>query len=65
MEVGVIMSIVKEEAKKLVELLPDDATWDDIMYQIYVRTKVEAGIAAAEAGRVVPHAEVKKRFPVE
>ncbi len=59
------MSIVKEEAMRLVKSLPDDATWDDLMYQIYVRTKVEAGIASAEAGRVVPHEEVKKRFPVE
>jgi predicted transcriptional regulator len=56
------MSIVKEEAKKLVESLPDDATWDDLMYQIYVRTKIEEGLAADEAGDVVPQEEVEKRF---
>ncbi len=32
------------------------------MYQIYVRTKVEAGIAADEAGDVVSQEEVEKRF---
>jgi predicted transcriptional regulator len=59
------MSIFKEEAKKLIDALPEDATWDDLMYQIYVRIKVEKGIAADEAGRVVPHEEVERRFPVE
>ena len=28
---------VKFEARRLVEQLPDDATWDDLMYEIYVR----------------------------
>ena len=35
------MSSVKEEAKRLVEELPDQATWDDIMYEFYVKKKVE------------------------
>ncbi len=56
------MNAVKEEAKKLIESLPDDATWDDLMYQIYVRTKIEEGLAADEAGDVVPQEEVEKRF---
>jgi hypothetical protein len=28
---------VKEQARRLVESLPDDATWDDLMYAIHVR----------------------------
>lgn len=56
------MSIAKEEAKKLIETLPDTATWDDIMYEFYVRQKVEIAIEDEEAGRVVDHEEVKKRF---
>ncbi len=59
------MNTVKEEAKKLLDSLPEDATWDDLMYEIYVRTKVEAAIGAADAGRVVSHEEVKRRFPLE
>lgn len=42
--------------------LPDTVSWDDIMYEIYFRKKVEAGIKAADEGRVVSHDEVKKRF---
>ena len=56
------MRVVKEEAKRLIETLPDTATWDDIMYEFYVRKKVETAIEDEEAGRVVDHEEVKKGF---
>jgi predicted transcriptional regulator len=36
--------------------------WDDIIYQVYVRKKIEKGIEAAEQGHVVAHDEVKKQF---
>ncbi len=45
-------STVKLEAQRLVESLPDDVNWDDIMYRIYVRQCVNAGIAdAGSAGK--------------
>lgn len=56
------MNIAKEEARKLIDKLPDQATWDDIMYEFYVRKKLEVALKAADEGRVVPHEEVKKRF---
>lgn len=56
------MSTVKEEVLRLVETLPDDATWDTVMYEIYVRQKIAAGEEAIAEGRVSPHGEVKKRF---
>ena len=56
------MSIVKEEAKKLLDKIPDDATWDDIMYEFYVRQKIEMSLEAEDAGDVITHEEVKKRF---
>lgn len=43
---------MKEEARRLIEKLPDDATWDDLMHEIYVRQAIEAGLADMEAGRV-------------
>jgi predicted transcriptional regulator len=46
----------------MIKNLPEKATWDDIMYEIYVRKKIEAGIQAADEGRVVEHEMVKKRF---
>jgi len=56
------MNLVKEEAKKLIEKLPDTATWDDIMYELYVKTKIAAGLKAADDGHVISHEEVKKRL---
>ncbi|HEV3077316.1 MAG TPA: hypothetical protein VHB47_23050 [Thermoanaerobaculia bacterium] len=56
------MSTVKDEIRKLAEQLPENATWDEVMYDIYVRQKVADGEAAIAGGRTMPHAEVKKRF---
>lgn len=53
---------VREEAQRLVEQLPEDATWDDLLYQIYVRQSVEAGLEDCRAGRLVSVEEVKKRL---
>jgi len=53
---------LKEEALKLIDGLPEETSWDDIIYQMYVRKKIEKGIQAAEQGRVVAHDEVKKQF---
>lgn len=56
------MTTVKKQALEIVKKLPEKATWEDVMYQIYVRKKIETGINAADEGRVVPHEDVKKRF---
>jgi predicted transcriptional regulator len=56
------MGGVREEAHKLIDALPEETTWDDLIYQMYVRKKIARGVEAAEQGRVVPHEEVKKRF---
>ncbi len=59
------MSAVKTEAAKLVESLPDDATWDDLMYEIYVRQAIEAGLADDEADDVTSLEEVRKEFGLQ
>ena len=53
---------VKAEAMRLVDSLPENASWDDVMYRIYVRQCVDAGIADADAGRVLDVAEVRRWF---
>ena len=44
---------VKQEARRLIEKLPENATWDDLMYEIYVRQAIEAGLADSAAGRTL------------
>lgn len=56
------MPTAKKQVLDMVKKLLDKATWDDIMYEIFVRKKIDAGIHAADDGRVVPHEELKKRF---
>lgn len=53
---------IKQEARRLIEKLPENATWDDLMYEIYVRQAIEAGLADSEAGRTVDVTEVRKKF---
>lgn len=56
------MSAVKEEAKKIIDKLPEHATWDDIMYEFYVKKKLDIALKAVGEGRVISHDEVKKRL---
>jgi len=53
---------LKQEAYRLLDNLPDKATWDDLMYQIYVRQAIEAGLKDSDEGRTVEVNEVRKRF---
>lgn len=55
---------VKEEARRLVERLPDDATWDDVMHEIYVRQSIDAGLTDSEAGRLTSVDDVRSKFGV-
>jgi hypothetical protein len=53
---------IKPEARRLVEQLPDDASWDDLMYEIYVRQAVESGLKDSQEGRTTPVSEVRRQF---
>jgi len=53
---------VKQQAHQLVEKLPDNATWDDLMYEIYVRQAIDAGIRDSDAGRTQDVKEVRVRL---
>ena len=56
------MSTTKDEALQLISRLPEEVTWEDIMYRLYVKRKIEEGIRAAEEGRTVSHDQVKELF---
>ena len=52
---------IKPDARRLVESLPDSATWDDLAYEVYVRQAIEAGITDSEAGRTMSHEDAMAR----
>jgi hypothetical protein len=53
---------IKQEARRLVEQLPEDATWDDLMHEIYVGQAIEAGLQDSQADRTLDVKEVRAGF---
>jgi predicted transcriptional regulator len=56
------MSTAKEEVRKMLDQLPDDASFEDIQYHIYVREKIERGLKDIQEGRVLSQEEVEERM---
>ncbi len=52
----------KEEVKRILEELPEDASLEDIQYHIYVRQKIERGLEDLEGGRVLSEEEFERRI---
>jgi predicted transcriptional regulator len=53
---------IKEKARDLINKLPENSTWDDLMYEIYVRQAIESGLNDSEVGKVVSVEEVRNKF---
>jgi predicted transcriptional regulator len=56
------METAKEEVRRILDLLPDDATLEDVQYRIYVSQAVAAGLRDMDEGRVVSQEEVERRI---
>ena len=56
------MQTAKEQLQQLVNHLPDNATLNDVMYELYVRQKLERSLQAAKEGHVTSHEEAKQRI---
>ena len=52
----------KEKVIDVVEDLPDDASIEDAMERLLFLAKVERGIQQADAGKTIPHAQVRERM---
>ena len=52
----------KQEAHRLVDRLPDNATWDDLMHEIYVREAIDRGLADSRAGRTKAVHDVRAKY---
>jgi predicted transcriptional regulator len=56
------MSSAKEKVRQLLDRVPDDASYEEIQYHIFVRQKIERGLADVEAGRLIDQDEAERRF---
>ena len=52
----------KQRAIDALKSLPDQATIEDAIERLCFIAKIEEGLRQSEAGQLVPHDEVKKRF---
>ena len=59
------MGTVKQVAQKTIEKIPQNSTWDDVFYELYVVKKIEEGLAAEKEGQVQNHDEVKEMIENE
>ena len=56
------MNTAKDEIRSLLQKLPDDCTFEDIQYHLYVVEKIRKGIERAEIEGVVSQEEVERRL---
>jgi hypothetical protein len=52
----------KEEAHKLIDQMPLNSTWDDLMHKIYVIEAIESGLADSEAGFSKDVGEIRAKY---
>ena len=52
----------KDEAHRLIDRMPQGATWDDLMREIYVRESIKRGLADSNAGRTKDVKEVRAKY---
>lgn len=52
----------RERILEALQDLPDDATVDDAIERLIFLGRIEAGLAELDAGKGIPHAEVKQRL---
>jgi hypothetical protein len=55
----------KDEAHELVDRMADNATWDDLIDQIYVREVIEQGLADSKGGRTKDVQEVRRKYGLQ
>jgi len=55
-------TMTKEQAHKLVDRMPEQSTWDDLIHEIYVRQVIEQGLVDSKAGRTKDVKEVRAKY---
>ncbi len=56
------MSKTKDEIRSILDKLPDDCSFEDVQYHLYVAGKIHRGISRAETEGALSQEEVEKKF---
>jgi len=52
----------KNEAHRIIDRMPPNATWDDLMREIYVREVIERGLADSKAGQTKDVKDIRAKY---
>lgn len=52
----------KQAARELIEQLPESVSWNDLMYELYVKQKIEEGLKELDEHGAISHEEAKRRL---
>lgn len=56
------MLSAKEETIRLLKELPDNSTFEEIQYHLFVRQKIQRGIEDIEKGRIYSQEDMERRM---
>lgn len=56
------MQTLKQIVHEIADHLSEQATFDDAMYALYVRQKLERSLEAAKEGKVTSQEDMEKRY---
>ena len=52
----------KQAVRELLDKLPDDCTLEEVVYHLYVLQRLSQGEDEADAGDLIPHAQVQQEL---
>ena len=52
----------KKEVLNVINALPEDVSFEDVLYELYVMSNIKAGLEDIKQGRVRSHEEVRRMF---
>jgi predicted transcriptional regulator len=52
----------KAEVQRILESVPDDASFEEIQYRIYVCQRIKRGLRDIDSGRVLTQKDVERRM---
>lgn len=55
-------AVPKEEVRRLLDQMSDEASYEDIQYHIYVQQKIDRGLQASENGDLISDDEIERRI---
>lgn len=58
-------TLQKDEARKIIDKMPQDATWDDLIREIYVRQTIERGLKDSDSGQTKDVQEVRAKYGLQ